>query len=181
MNHPIYLLISIIIGTSIILILTRTTVFITENNRETIQEEKVFQNFATTQLILEHYLKKIGFKSPVYPIIEADSSRIKFLCDEDDDGLIDSVEIRLGDIVENTQNPNDCKLIMKKNNDEQLITPYGVTKFKLEYFDVNGIPTAERLFIRFIKINLRIESDFPIRNYYLFYEDNFIIRPRNLG
>jgi hypothetical protein len=49
MNHPIYLLISIIVGTSIILILTRTTVFITENNQETIQEEKVFQNNATTQ------------------------------------------------------------------------------------------------------------------------------------
>jgi len=181
MNHPIYLLISIVIGTSIILILTRTTVFVTENNQEAIQEEKVFQNFSTTQQILEYYLKKVGYRSPVNPIVEADSTRIEFLCDEDNDGLIDSLEIRLGDAAENTQNPNDYKLILIKNGNEQLIVPYGVTRFKLDYYDVNGNTTSEKLFIRFIKVSLRIESDFPIRDYYLFYEDNFIIRPRNLG
>ncbi len=181
MNHPIYLLISIVIGTSILLILIRTTTFISESNQEAMQDEKVFQNFVTTQQILEFYLKKIGYKSSVYPILEADTNKIKFLCDEDDDGGIDSIEIYVGNTVGSTQNPYDYELILVKNNHKKIIAPYGVTKFKLNYLDVNGNPTTEKLFIRFIIVNLRNEAEFPIRNHYLFYESNFIVRPKNLG
>ncbi|MEJ5304454.1 MAG: hypothetical protein WHV63_00790 [Ignavibacteria bacterium] len=181
MNHPIYLLISIVIGTSIILILTRTTVFINESQQEELQEEKVLQNFITTQQILEYYLKKIGFRSPVNPIIEADSLKIKFYCDEDGDGLVDSLEIRIGELAENSQNPSDYKLILVKNSNEQTISPYGVTKFKFDYLDVNGIPTNEKLFIRFIIVSLRIESEYPVNGCYLFFEDKFIVRPKNIG
>ncbi len=94
MNHPIYLSIIIVIGASLILILTRTTVFISEANQESLQEKKVFENFVLTQQLLEYYLKKIGYKSSANSIIEADSSRIKFICDDNGDGLIDTLEIK---------------------------------------------------------------------------------------
>jgi len=181
MNHPIYLLISIVIGSSIILILMRTTIFMSENNQEAIQEEIVFQNFVTTQQILEYYLKKVGYKSPINPILEADSTKIMYLCDDDEYSGIDTIEIRLGDPAELSQNPSDFKIILIKNNEEQVIAPYGVTKFKLNYLDVNGNPTTEKLFIRFIIVTLKLENEFPIQNQYLFYESTFIIKPNNLG
>lgn len=181
MNQPIYLLISIVIGASIILILTRTTVFINDANQESLVEEKVFENFVTTQQILEYYLRKIGYKSSVNSIIEADSSKIIFLCDDDGDGFTDTLEIKSGISADISSNPNDFKIILIKNNVEQIIAPYGVTKFKLEYLDINGNPTNENLFIRFIIINLRVESEVPYRDRYFYFEDKIVIRPKNLG
>jgi hypothetical protein len=181
MNHPIYLLISIVIGTSIILIVMRTTLYISDANQEAFYEEKVFQNFVTTQQILEYYLKKGGYRSSGNPVIEADSTRIKFLCDEDDNGVADTLEIKLGLPAESSSNPNDYELILTKNSKSELIAPDGVTNFKLEYLDLNGNPTNEKLFIRFIIVNLRVESTEPFRDRYLFYEDKFTIRPKNLG
>lgn len=181
MNHPIYLLISIVIGTSIILILMRTTVSMSETNQEAFYEEKVFQNFVTTKQILEYYLKKIAYKSTANPILEADSTRIKFLCDENDDGSVDTLVIKMGIPSESSSNPNDYQLILLKNGNTEYIAPVGVTNFKLKYLDLNGIPTNEKLFIRFIIVNLRVESTEPLKDRYFFYEDNFTIRPKNLG
>ncbi len=70
------------------------------------------------------------------PIIDADSLKIKFYCDEDGDGLVDSLEIRIGEPAENSQNPSDYKLILVKNSNEQTIATYGVTKFKFDYLDI---------------------------------------------
>lgn len=180
MSHPIYYLVSVIIGTAIILILVRLVTFTSEENIYAMKEAELVMETLTTQEILEYHLKKIGYRVGNNPILEADSSRIKFRSDEDNDGLIDILEIKLGESAENSENPNDYKLVLIKNDTQEIIASKGVTKFKLEFFDVNDKPTTEKMFIKSIKVNLRMESDYKSDEKYLFYELSFIVKPRNL-
>lgn len=180
MNNPIYYLMSVVIGTSIILLFMRLNTFAGDNNFEAQQEELLIRNFMTTQEILEFHLKKIGYRTGNNSIIEADSSRIKFACDDDQDGQLDVLEIKTKSYSSNTSNPNDFGLVFLKNDVEELITPSGVTKFKLEYFDVNGNSTNEKIFIKMIKVTLRMESEIEVNGHYLFFENQFFIKPRNL-
>ncbi len=180
MNNPLYLLISVIIGTSIILLLVRISTYANEENIEAIKEEILIRDFYVTQEIIEHHLKKIGFKIGNNSIVQADSQLIKFLCDDDEDGFIDTLEIKLGKPALNSENPLDYNLLFVKNNDEKIITPSGVTKFKLEYFDINGNPVNENVFIKSIRVILRMESEERINGKYLYFENHFLIKPKNL-
>lgn len=180
MSHPIYYIVSVIIGTAIILILVRLVTFTSEENIYSMKEAELVMETLTTQEILEYHLKKIGFRVGNNPIIEADSSKIKFRSDEDNDGFLDILEIKLDEPAENSENPNDYKLILTRNDVQEIIASKGVTKLKLEFFDVNGKLTNEKMFIKSIKVYLRMESDYKSGNQYLFYELSFIVKPRNL-
>ncbi|MCX8056876.1 MAG: hypothetical protein N3F03_04625 [Ignavibacteria bacterium] len=180
MSNPVYYFVSFIIGISVILILIRLTTFATDENIKAMSEEKLISNFVTTQEIVEYYLKKIGYKASNFPIIDADTTNVKFICDDNDDGIIDTLEIRLGDPALKTKNPNDYQLLLIRNGVKEIIAPDGVTKFNLEFFDVNGSPTKEKMFIKSIRVILKIESDEQFDGYYQFFEDEFFIKPRNL-
>lgn len=180
MNNPVYFLISIIIGTSIILLFTRLSNHASDENIELLYEEILMRNFITTQEILEHHLKKIGFKVAGNSIIEADSNRIKFICDENQDGITDVIEIKMHQPALNTENPLDHSLIVLINDNQEIINQAGITKFNLEYFDVNGNPINEKMFIRTIRVTLRLESETSVNGKFLFYENQFLIRPKNL-
>lgn len=180
MNHPIYYLISVVIGTSIILILIRLTSFVSDENFKAMEEEKLMMNYVITQEILEYHLKKIGYRAGNHPIMEADSQKIKFVCDDNNDGIIDLLELKLGEPAINSENPFDYKLILIKNGNQEIIASEGVTRFKLEFFDVNGNPTNEKMFIKSIRISLKISSSVQIEGNYLFFESHFLVKPKNL-
>ncbi len=75
MNHPIYYLLSIVIGTSIILLFVRLNTFTSDKNYEAHQEEILIRNFVTTREIIEFHFRKIGFRSGNNSIIETDSTK----------------------------------------------------------------------------------------------------------
>jgi hypothetical protein len=148
---------------------------------ESQEEEILMRKFITTQEILQHHLKKIGYRTGINSIIELDSTKIKFLFDEDDDGQLDVIEIKTGGPAVNSENPADLSLIYSKNNIEEKIVPYGVTKFNLKFYNVIGNQTTERLFVKSIKVILRMESLSRVNGYFLYFENQFIVKPRNLG
>lgn len=180
MNHPIYYVVSWIIGIAIIMIIIRLNFFAQDIKSETHQEEILLMNFITTQQIIEHQLKKIGFKTKSSPVLYADSIRIAFLSDEDNDGTADTVEIKKGMFNQMTNNPNDFSLIVKVDGNERKIIPGSVTRFKFEYFDINGNPTIEKLFIKRIKVTMKLESDIKFNDHYLSIERDFYVTPKNL-
>lgn len=180
MNHPIYYLVSVIIGTSIILLLVSLNTYTSDSNIEALRDEILMQNFLTTQEIIEFHLKKIGFKTGNNSILEADSTRIKFNCYDNLSGQFVQFEIKTKEETINTANPHDFAIVLFENEKEKIIAPNGVTKFILEYFDVNGNPTTEKIFIKSIKVTLRMESEEKVNGYYLFFESQFIVKPRNL-
>lgn len=181
MNHPIYFLISTVIGTSVILLLFRINAFTNDQSVKTLQEELLLRNFITTQEIIEYHLKKVGHRFGNGSIIEFDSSKIRFKCDDDLDMNIDELEIRLGPKAENSINPDDYSLIFIRNGSNHIISPSGITKFRLEFFDVNENPTDQKVFIKSIRVTLRMESEIPIDGRYLFFENQILVKPRNLG
>lgn len=180
MNHPIYFIISWIMGIAIMMILIRLNFFAQDVNSETHQEEILLMNFITTQQIIEYQLKKVGFIAKSTPILYADSTRIMFLCDDDNDAIADTVEIKKGIFNQTTENPDDFSLIIKVNGYEREIIPGSVTRFKFEYFDINGKPTTEKLFIKRIKVMMKLESDIKFDNHYLTLEREFYVTPKNL-
>lgn len=181
MNHPIYYSISIIIGTSLILLFIRLNNFTNDKNIEALKEEILVQNFLTTQEIIEFHLKKIGFRTGNNSILEADSTRIKFICDVNLDGQIDQFEIKTKDELSNTDNPDDFAIVLIENDEEKIIASNGITKFRIEYFDANGYPTNKKMFIKSIKVTLRMETEEKVNGHYLFIENQFIVKPRNLA
>lgn len=180
MNHPFYFVVSWIVGIAIIMIIMRLNFFAQDVRSETHQEEILLMNFMTTQQIIEYHLKKVGFKAKKSPILYADSTGIAFLSDEDNDTIVDTVEIKKGVFNQSTDNPDDFSLIVKVDGNEREIIPGSVTRFKLEYFDINGRPTTEKLFIKRIKIVMRLESDIKINDHYLTLEREFYLTPKNL-
>lgn len=59
MSHPIYYIVSVIIGTAIILILVRLVTFTSEENIYSMKEAELVMETLTTQEILEYHLKKL--------------------------------------------------------------------------------------------------------------------------
>jgi hypothetical protein len=94
---------------------------------------------------------------------------------------LDVIEIKTGGPAVNSENPGDFSLIYSKNNIEEKIVPDGVTKFNFKFYDVNGNQTTERLFVKSIKVTLRMESLSRVNGYFLYFENQFIVKPRNLG
>lgn len=139
--------------------------------------------------IMQHDLYKMGLNVSENSILVADSNRIKFLTDLDNDGSTDSIIFVLGsknDLV-NTTNPYDRPIIRKINQDSSYNLLH-VSEFNISYFDSIGteISTAQlinqsaRNRIKTISLYCRAESPEPIDSIYHGIDWFRNIRPRNL-
>lgn len=152
--------------------LSQTTTNIVQGNLNSIASE------------LDYSFKKIGFGvSDSVKIITADTSRITFLSDYDNNGTVDTVTYYLSslDALVNTPNPRDRLLYRVINTQAPNTSSLGVTKFRLFYYDKHGTVTTNLAQIRSFKVELFCESTFPLsNNYYPIAYWNKIINPRNL-
>ncbi len=180
MNHPIYFLTTFIIGSVILLFLVRINIHTNEFNYEALTEEIIFRELVTTQDILDYYLKKIGFRSTDKSILVADSQYIKFTCDDDNDGNLDTLEIKLVPDLMNSENPSDGGLQLIKNGDAETIIPSGITEFNIRYLDENFNEVNHLVFIKILDIRLKLESNYPVKGDYLFNSIRFFVKPKNL-
>ncbi len=105
------------------------------------------QNLASIVQVLEYDLRKIGYcadwekiPAPNLSILLADSTKIKFLTDVDEDGNMDSLFYYLGPTSEltNTPNPRDRFLYRVTNNEAPVGVNLGVIQFQLTYFNSLG-------------------------------------------
>jgi len=143
-----------IIGGILLLTLFRMNDNATRNTYNFSGELTVQQNLVTTVEVLEYDFRKIGYcedpaKLP-HPeedaILYADTSEIKFLTDllitpygsidPKGDGILDTLEYRLGPTSElpGTPNPNDRFLYRIVNNGTPRDVNLGITIFKIRYF-----------------------------------------------
>lgn len=106
-------------------------------------------NLTTVVNILEFDLRKIGYcrdfskiPDPSKALLLADSNKIKFLCDYNNDGELDSVYYWLGPPSElaDTPNPRDCYLYKQTNSMTPEKWNFGITTFGLRYYDALGDP-----------------------------------------
>ncbi|MBI4418820.1 MAG: hypothetical protein HY563_08580 [Ignavibacteriales bacterium] len=129
----------------------------------------VKQNTATVADILRNDFRALGYGvSGVTPFLIADTSRVKFIGDLDDNAIIDTVEYYLGPVSEmiSTPNPDDRILYRKRNSGTPFDCGHGVTRLSLEYFDTNGSTTSTLSEIRALSIKIVMQGATQINVYY---------------
>lgn len=169
-----------------ILILTVATVNVNLNQAV---YESTFELNAQLNLIelartCEYDFLKIGYHAPKPAIISADSTSITFKADLQNFGLVDSVRYFVGlptdPGVAGTPNPRDRVLYRLTNNEPQRGTSLGVVRFHLTYYDWAGMVTLTPSMIKSIKVQLMVESPYPVDSTYAGAYWEKLIYPRNL-
>lgn len=129
--------------------------------------------------VMDYYLNKMGYKSKSNPLLKIDVNDIKFLGDVDDDGVIDTVVIKKGNML--SQNPNDYELTLPINGSESKILPAGLIDLTFEYFDSKGDSTSEILLVKQIEYSLLVQSKSKLDDSYLQESYTNLIKPKNLN
>lgn len=142
---------STVIGGMLLLILFRLNDTAVENTYMYGGELVVQENLVSVVTVLEHDFRKIGYcknweniPDPSQAILEADTTKIKFLTDVDNDANVDTMYYYLGLASElsMTPNPRDRPLYRVVNNATPVKVNLGVTQFELKYFDALGNPIS---------------------------------------
>lgn len=137
-------------------------------------------NLTTMVSILEFDLRKIGYcrdykkiPDPTQALLLADSTRIKFLCDFNNDGNLDSIYYWLGPVSEltDTPNPNDRYLYKRTNDLAPEKWNFGVTTFRLKYYDALGdsvaFPVVDPAIVNSMEISIQVQAADPYDQVYV--------------
>jgi hypothetical protein len=147
-----------------------------------------------TQLI-EYDFNKIGYRSrvpsaPTAPrVIKGDSTEIIYKSDDGNNHIVHTIRYIVGTVSEasTTPNPRDFPLYKYIQGAQSLKNYYGLTSFRLNYYDSTGISitmpiTAESELnrIKSIKVRAIIQSFFPVDTTYAscYWERTFF--PKNI-
>jgi len=124
-------------------------------------------NLTTVTDILEFDLRKMGYRISVTQdssIILADSTRIRFKGDIDDNGIMDTVWYYIDTAKAYlTNNPRDRVLHRKLNSEAPVNMYVGMIGLKIQYYGnndspINNTPVSATGSIKSVKVALRIES-----------------------
>ncbi|MCF8241344.1 MAG: hypothetical protein K9J16_08145 [Melioribacteraceae bacterium] len=136
-----------IIGGILLMILLRLNESAVENTYKFAGDLIVQQNLVSVIQLLEHDFRRIGYcddwskiPEPSLSIIAADSNRISFLTDVDNDGNVDTMHYYTGSTSElsDTPNPRDRLLYRVINNEVPKSANLGITQFRLTFFSPLG-------------------------------------------
>lgn len=178
------------IGALLILMIIGISFYIQNSSNEVMTASVAQMNLKEIAEVLDYDLYKIGYRVPSNKILEADSTRIRFQTDINNDGKIDTVYYFLGSQNEltNTPNPRDKILYRIENNQPLRGSNLGVVDFKLTYYDSTNTKINyntlgsqnSRDKIRSIEYYVRVETLYPIEGYYPGAEMKRTIKPKNL-
>ena len=180
---------SYIIAGAIILMVGRLNVYVLNSSNENLQANLEQLKLTASSEIIDYDFYKIGYKITGDKIVLADSDKIKFYSDINNDGTGDTLYYYYGDVSEllSTKNPSDKLLYRIFNNG----TPFSsniITDFKISYFDSLNTQISyaslsnqsSRNDIRTIQIYLKVESAEPVDTVYQAVEWQKKITPKNL-
>jgi len=175
---------SIIIGGLLFLAINRFHSSLNQNTQEKVLDSVTIQNSTSITKLIEFDFNRMGLRTSnsSNPIILADSNRISFLTDIDNNGAVDTLRYFLSDtsLVTSTVNPRDRILYRLVNTEAPTDAALGVTQFKIRYLDWMGYETANISDIRTIEINLNVESTAPSDDKYSSFFWQTRISPPNL-
>jgi hypothetical protein len=153
-------------------------------------------NLTTVTNLLEFEFKKMGYrvaKGLDSAIVYADSNKIKFKGDIDNNGTVDTLTYYLNAASPSgLQNTNTRILYRTLNSQSAKSINLGITRFRLWYSDASGNPftsnpVSQPSLITCVKIGMNIESTVPYKvttesyvtkNPGVYWEQ--IIKPKNL-
>ncbi len=138
--------------------------------------------------IILHDYYKIGYRVSGEKIAEADSNRIKFYADLNNDGIKDSVSYYTGNIYKEENNQVSYSLYRKSKSGSSAVSE-SIDRFKLTYLDSLGQSIAynklsnssSREKIKAVKVYIKFVSDIVIDNTPAVIEWQQTIKPKNLN
>ena len=169
---------------ALILTVATVNVNLNEDMYESTLELNTQRNLIEVARLIEYDLLKIGYNTPKPAILFADSNRIMFKADLANKGTVDSVRYFLGSPMDpgvaGTPNPGDRVLYRLVNDEPQRGASLGVVEFRLTYYDSLGVSTSVLGLIRSIRVELTVESPYPVDSTYPGAYWEKLIFPRNL-
>lgn len=156
---------SIIIGGMMLLIINNYSSSLSQTSHVRTLDGINTYNASSVAKLIEYDFNRMGLRVPPTTTIvrRADSSRITFLSDIDNNGNIDSVRYILSvpDSASSTYNPRDRILYRLVNAQPMRDATMGVTRFRIRYFDWDGHTTTDLAQMRSFEITLHVESVIP--------------------
>jgi len=155
-----------------------------QNSNEKFLDSMTTQNSSAIAKLIEFDFNRMGLEvgQNTTALIVADSNRITFLSDINENGNVDTVKYFLSDVnaASMTENPRDMILYRLVNNEVQRDSPLGVTEFNLRYFDSIGNEITDVTQIRTFEVTLTVESTMPADDIYSAFYWQTRISPPNL-
>lgn len=182
MNILIDLLGASLIGGLVMLLIVNLNAYSTETKFASDADLRLQQDAKTLAEIINDDLRKIGYKYDGTAISVADSQRISFYGDIDNDGSMDQVTYFLGTKAEAgiTPNPNDRVLYRVVNSDTIGGPTLGLTNLRFSYLNKGEQVTAYADSICYIKAEIWVETILPVKDEYPFTYWEMTINPRNI-
>ena len=178
------------IGGVIILMLMQVNLQISSFSTEVNQTMFTQSAAYSSAQILENDFYKIGYRISGDKVKLADSTKIKYYVDLNNDGAADSIYYYPGTTSElsTSPNPNDKPIYRVENSGSPNIASIA-TDFKITYYDAMNnqlsyaslTSSTERNKIMNIQIYLKFESDYMVDSVYQGIEWQKTVRPKNLG
>src|SRR5690606_33871831 len=182
MNIILDLLGASLIGGTVMYLIMNLNIYTTNTKYVSDSELHLQQNAKTLAELLNHDLRKIGYKPSGNAIISAEPKSIAFYSDIDSNGVVDVVKYMLSDStdVSSTGNPSDKVLWRIINGDSSKGPSLGITDLQFTYRNSSGAETTALDSIKFIKAEFWVESPELVDDDYLFTYWEMTINPRNL-
>jgi len=186
---------STLIAGIVFLLIFKLNLYSSSANFYSDNELRLQQNVKTLAEVMNHDLRKIGYKYDGTAIVTAEPSRLQFYADMNapgtyGHGTMDFVEYYLGDSTQasSTANQRDKVLYRILNYVDTLGGPtLGLVDFKFSYLDSRGVVTTYLDSIRYVKAEFWVEPYEYISNYLTGQPDSsqftyweLTINPRNL-
>lgn len=137
-------------------------------------------NLTAVVEMIESDFRKIGYcrkwqklSDPSKSLLVTDSTRIRFLCDYNNDGVVDTITYWLGSPGElnDTPNPRDCYLKRQINRGDTSKMNFGLTQFSFIYRDaedsVIAFPIPDPRLAYYLQLTIAVASPSPYKEEYL--------------
>ncbi|OLD79293.1 MAG: hypothetical protein AUI33_02805 [Ignavibacteria bacterium 13_1_40CM_2_61_4] len=168
MNAMYDLLCSIVIGGILLLMLVGFNGTITEQAGAQTVRMMAQSSLTTIGDLVDYEFRKMGYQVPKgtdSAIVFADTSKITFKADIDNDGTVDILTYQLDSSPSRNANTKTHYLYRIKNGQTELIN-LGLTQFRITYYDSSGkqltsYPIQRPSHIKSIKIAMNAESLVP--------------------
>lgn len=178
---------TIFAGVLILLIITHN-INVDNASRELYQNTMTQSEAIEAGRIFDYDLYKIGYRVTGQKILIADSTRLKYYADVNNDGATDSVQYYLGaGMTGATENPNDRPVHRVLNSGSPELSLVAC-EFELSYHDSSGnklsyaalANASERAKIKTLWAKVRFESPFRVDGRYQSFLLSKTVRPKNL-
>ena len=171
------------VGGMVLLIVVNIYIFSSQKRIASSADLRLQQNAKTLAEIVNNDLRKVGFKYNGTAIVTADSEKFSFYADIDSNGTTDQITYLISDTTEamGTINPHDKVLLRVVNSDTSKGPSLGLTKLKFSYRDINDNLTSVLDSIKYINIEMWMETTEPVDNTYPFTYWEMKVNPRNIN